>query len=46
MKPLSLATVRQHTGCKLAYGEACTIANPHDPFLRNMLANKRRNARR
>ena len=36
MKPLKLAEVRKHTGRKLTYAEAITLANPADPFLRNM----------
>lgn len=28
--------VRQHTGGKLSYDAACKLANPADPFLRNM----------
>ena len=36
MKPLPLAIVRQHTGRRLTYAEACRHANPGDPFLRNM----------
>lgn len=36
MKALSLAQVRQHTGRKLTYDEACKLANPGDCFLRNM----------
>jgi hypothetical protein len=36
MKPLKLAEVRKHTGGQLTYAEAITLANPGDPFLRNM----------
>ena len=36
MKPLKLAEVRQHTGRTLTYAEAIKIANPADPFLRNV----------
>jgi hypothetical protein len=36
MKPLKLAEVRKHTGRQLTYVEATTLANPGDPFLRNM----------
>ena len=36
MKPLKLAEVRKHTGRKLVYAEAIKLANPADPFLRNM----------
>jgi hypothetical protein len=35
MNPLKLAEVRKHTG-RLTYAEAITLANPGDPFLRNM----------
>ena len=33
---MKLADVRQHTGRKLTYDEAIKLANPGDPFLRNM----------
>jgi hypothetical protein len=36
MKPMKLADVRKHTGRQLAYEEAIKLANPGDPFLRNM----------
>jgi hypothetical protein len=36
MKPMKLAEVRKHTGRRLSYPEAVKIANPSDPFLRNM----------
>ena len=36
MKPLNLAEVRKHTGRQLTYADAITLANPGDPFLRNM----------
>jgi hypothetical protein len=36
MKPMRLADVRQHTGQQLTYAEAVKLANPGDPFLRNM----------
>jgi len=36
MNPLTLAEVRKHTGRQLTYAEAITLANPGDPFLRNM----------
>jgi hypothetical protein len=36
MKPLRLAEVRKHTGRQLTYAEAVKLANPGDPFLRNM----------
>ena len=36
MRPLKLAEVRKHTGRELTYAEAITLANPGDPFLRNM----------
>ena len=36
MKPMKLAEVRKHTGQKLTYAEAVKLANPGDPFLRNM----------
>ena len=36
MKPINLAEVRKHTGRQLTYAEAITLANPGDPFLRNM----------
>jgi hypothetical protein len=36
MKPLKLAEVRKHTGRKLSYAQATKLANPGDPFLRNM----------
>jgi hypothetical protein len=36
MKPMKLADVRKHTGRKLTYAEAVELANPGDPFLRNM----------
>ena len=36
MKPLNLAGVRKHTGRQLTYAEAIRLANPGDPFLRNM----------
>jgi hypothetical protein len=36
MKPMDLAEVRKHTGRQLTYAEAVKIANPGDPFLRNM----------
>jgi hypothetical protein len=36
MKPLTLTQVRKHTGRRLTYAEAIKLANPGDPFLRNM----------
>jgi hypothetical protein len=36
MKPIKLADVRKHTGRQLTYEEAVKLANPGDPFLRNM----------
>ena len=36
MNPLKLAEVRKHTGRQLTYAEARRLANPGDPFLRNM----------
>jgi hypothetical protein len=36
MKPLTLAEVRKHTGGRLTYAEAIKLANPGDPFLRDM----------
>jgi hypothetical protein len=36
MKPMKLTDVRKHTGRQLTYGEAVRLANPGDPFLRNM----------
>src|ERR1700687_4865331 len=36
MNPLKLAEVRKHIGRQLTYAEAITLANPGDPFLRNM----------
>jgi hypothetical protein len=36
MNPLKLAEVRKHTGRQLTYADAITLANPGDPFLRNM----------
>jgi hypothetical protein len=36
MKPMRLADVRQHTGQQLTYAGAVKLANPGDPFLRNM----------
>ena len=36
MKPMQLAEVRKHTGRQLTYAEAVKLANPGDPFLRNM----------
>jgi hypothetical protein len=36
MKPMKLADVRKHTGSRLTYEEAIKLANPGDPFLRNM----------
>jgi hypothetical protein len=36
MRAMKIADVRRHTGRKLSYAEACTLANPADPFLRNM----------
>jgi hypothetical protein len=36
MKPMKLAEVRKHAGRKLTYAEAVSLANPGDPFLRNM----------
>jgi hypothetical protein len=36
MKPMKLADVRQHTGRKLTYAEAVKLADPGDPFLRNI----------
>src|SRR6266446_5911477 len=36
MNPLTLAAVRKHTGRHLTYAEAITLANPGDPFLRNI----------
>ncbi len=36
MKPMKLADVRKHTGRQLSYERAVKLANPGDPFLRNM----------
>ena len=36
MNPLKLADVRKRTGRQLTYAEAIKLANPGDPFLRNM----------
>jgi hypothetical protein len=36
MRPMKLADVRKHTGTQLTYEEAVKLANPGDPFLRNM----------
>ena len=36
MKPLKIAEVRKHTGRRLTYAEAIKLANPADPFIRNM----------
>ena len=36
MKSLTLAEGRKHTGRQLTYAEAIKLANPGDPFLRNM----------
>jgi hypothetical protein len=36
MKPMKLAEVRKHTGQQLTYEQAVKLANPGDPFLRNM----------
>jgi hypothetical protein len=36
MKPMKLADVRKRTGRQLTYAEAIKLANPGDPFLRNM----------
>jgi uncharacterized protein (DUF2384 family) len=36
MKPMKLTDVRKHTGQRLTYAEAVKLANPGDPFLRNM----------
>jgi len=36
MNPLKLAEVRKHTGRQLTYADALKLANPRDPFLRNM----------
>ena len=36
MQPIKLAEVRKHTGRQLTYAEAIKLANPGDPFLRNM----------
>ena len=36
MQPMKLAEVRKHTGRQLTYAEAIKLANPGDPFLRNM----------
>jgi hypothetical protein len=33
---MKLAEVRKHTGRRLTYVEAVKLANPGDPFLRNM----------
>jgi hypothetical protein len=38
MQPMKLAEVRKHTGRQLTYAEAAKLANPGDPFLRNMAA--------
>jgi hypothetical protein len=38
MRPMKLADVRKHTGRQLTYEEAIKLANPGDPFLRNMAA--------
>jgi hypothetical protein len=37
MRPMKLADVRKHTGLQLTYEEARKLANPGDPFLRNMV---------
>ena len=36
MKPLKIAEVRKHTGRRLTYAEAIKLADPADPFIRNM----------
>lgn len=36
MRAMKLVDVRKHTGRKLTYDEAIKLANPGDPFLRNM----------
>ena len=36
MKPMNLTEVRKHTRRRLSYAEAVKLANPGDPFLRNM----------
>ena len=36
MKPMRLPDVRKHTGRTLTYAEAVKLANPGDPFLRDM----------
>ena len=36
MNPMKLTDVRNHTGRTLTYAEAVKLANPGDPFLRNM----------
>jgi hypothetical protein len=36
MRPMKLADVRTHTGTQLTYEQAIELANPGDPFLRNM----------
>ena len=36
MKTTKLAEVRKHTRRRLTYAEAIKLANPGDPFLRNM----------
>ena len=36
MNPMKLTDVRKHTGRTLTYAEAVKLANPGDPFLRNM----------
>ena len=36
MRPLKLAEVRKQTGRQVTYAEAAKLANPGDPFLRNM----------
>src|SRR6266404_8651152 len=36
MNPMTLTEVRKHTGRQLTCAEAAKLANPGDPFLRNM----------
>ena len=36
MNLMKLADVRKHTGGQLTYAEAVKLANPGDPFLRDM----------
>lgn len=36
MRAMKLADVRRHTGRNMTYDEAIKLANPSDPFLRNM----------